>query len=145
LFAFASDRWEGGEYGTDAYELWKYRSKMGVTAFKSPSLGKWIRFGLYLPPGYSRSRTTYYPVLYLMGGYNMSVAGLANSYVKSALDLMILSGEIQKMIIVIPDGTNYKNKRGHFFVNQIDLERGDRFMDYFFELVNFIDSRLQTK
>jgi hypothetical protein len=29
------------------------------------------------------------------------------------------------MIIVIPDGLNYKNQRGHFFVNQIDQERGD--------------------
>jgi hypothetical protein len=75
----------------------------------------------------------------------MSIAGLANSYVKSALDLMILSGEIQKMIIVIPEGTNYKNKRGHFFVNQIDPERGDRFMDYFFDLVTLIDDHLQTK
>lgn len=145
LFAFVSDHWPGGEYGTDPYELWRYPSKMGVTYFRSPSLGRNMRFGIYLPPGYSRSRTTYYPVLYLLGGYNMSIAGLANSYVKSALDLMILSGEIQKMIIVIPEGTNYKNKRGHFFVNQIDPERGDRFMDYFFDLVTFIDDRLQTK
>jgi hypothetical protein len=145
LFAFASDRWPGGEYGTDPYELWRYASKMGVTYFRSPSLGRNMRFGIYLPPGYFRSRTTYYPILYLLGGYNMSIAGLANSYVKSALDLMILSGEIQKMIIVIPDGMNYKNHRGHFFVNQIDLERGDRFMDYFFDLVTYIDDHLQTK
>jgi hypothetical protein len=145
LFAFASDRWPGGEYGTDPYELWRYASKMGVTYFRSPSLGRNMRFGIYLPPGYFRSRTTYYPILYLLGGYNMSIAGLTNSYVKSALDLMILSGEIQKMIIVIPDGMNYKNQRGHFFVNQSDLERGDRFMDYFFDLVTYIDDHLQTK
>jgi len=146
LFAFASDHWPGGEYGTDPYELWRYRSRMGVTYFRSPSLGgRVMRFGIYLPPGYFRSRTTYYPVLYLLGGYNMSIAGLANSYVKSALDLMILSGEIQKMIIVIPEGMNYKNQRGHFFVNQIDPERGDRFMDSFFDLVTYIDDHLQTK
>ncbi len=145
LFAFASDHWPGGEYGSDPYELWRYPSKMGVTYFRSPSLGRNMRFGVYLPPGYFRSRTTYYPILYLLGGYNMSIAGLANSYVKSALDLMILSGEIQKMIIVIPEGMNYKNQRGHFFVNQIDLERGDRFMDYFFDLVTYIDDHLQTK
>jgi hypothetical protein len=145
LFAFVSDHWPGGEYGTDPYELWRYPSKMGVTYFRSPSLRRFMRFGIYLPPGYSRSRTTYYPVLYLLGGYNMSIAGLTNSYVKSALDLMILSGEIQKMIIVIPDGANYKNKRGHFFVNQIDSERGDRFMDYFFDLVTFIDTLYRTK
>lgn len=145
LFAFVSDHFPGGDYGTDPYELWRYPSKMGVTYFHSPSLGKSMRFGIYLPPGYFRTRTTYYPVLYLLGGYNMSIKGLANAYIKSALDLMILSKEIQKMIIVIPEGMNYKNKRGHFFVNQIDLERGDRFMDYFFDLVTYIDDHLRTK
>ena len=146
LFAFVSDHWPGGDYDTDPYELWRYPSKMGVTFFRNPSLGgKVMRFGIYLPPGYFRSKTKYYPVLYLLGGYNMSIAGLANSYLKSALDLMILSGELQKMIIVIPEGMNYKNHRGHFFVNQIDLERGDRFMDFFFDLVTYIDDHLQTK
>jgi hypothetical protein len=145
LFVFVSDHWPGGDYGTDPYELFRYPSKMGVTYFRSPSLGRNMRFGIYLPPGYSRSRTNYYPVLYLLGGYNMSIASLANSYVKSALDSLILAGEMQKMIIVIPDGMNYKNKRGHFFVNQIDRERGDNFMSYFFDLVNCIDRRFKTK
>ena len=49
------------------------------------------------------------------------------------------------MIIVIPDGMNDKNGRGHFFVNQIDLQRVDRFMDYFFDLVSLIDAKYKTK
>ncbi len=80
-----------------------------------------------------------------LGGYNMSIGGLTNSYIKSALDLMILNGEIQKMIIVIPEGRNYKTKWGHFFVIQVNLNLGDWFMDYFFDLVNYIDDHLQTK
>jgi hypothetical protein len=52
---------------------------------------------------------------------------------------------MQKMIIVIPDGFNYKNGRGHFFVNQIDHERGDNFKDYFFDLVTFIGTHYKTK
>jgi len=52
---------------------------------------------------------------------------------------------MQKMIIVVPEGMNYKDGRGHFFVNQIDLKRGDRFMDSFFDLVNFIDKGFRTK
>jgi hypothetical protein len=52
---------------------------------------------------------------------------------------------MQKMIIVIPDGLNYKNGRGHFFVNQIDQERGDKFKDYFFDLVKYIDTYYKTK
>lgn len=75
----------------------------------------------------------------------MSITGMTNSWIRSALDSLILRHEIQKMIIVIPDGMNYKIRRGHFFVNQIDQERGDRFMDYFFDLVNYIDRRFKTK
>ena len=104
-----------------------------------------MRFGIYLPPGYKGSRSTYYPVLYLLGGYNMSIPGLANTYVRAALDTLILTREIQKMIIVIPDGMNFKNGRGHFFVNQIDKERGDHYMDYVFDLIQYIDDHLQTK
>jgi len=48
-------------------------------------------------------------------------------------------------IIVIPDGMDYKNGRGHFFVNQIDQERGDNYMDYLFDLIQYIDDHLQTK
>ena len=145
LFSFVSDHFPEGEYGTDPYELYRYPSQMAVTSFYSPSLNRKMSYGIYLPPGYKRSNSNYYPVLYLLGGYNMSISGMTNSWIKSALDSLILSREIQKMIIVIPDGMNYKNQRGHFFVNQIDHERGDNFMDYFFDLVTYIDSRFQTK
>jgi S-formylglutathione hydrolase FrmB len=145
LFSFVSDRFPGGEFGTNPYELVWYPSKMGVSYFYSPSLKRDIRFGIYLPPGYSRRRMSYYPVLYLLGGYNMSIGGMTNSWMRTALDGLIFTGEMQKMIIVIPDGMNYKNRRGHFFVNQIDRKRGDNFMDCFFDLVNFIDRRFKTK
>jgi S-formylglutathione hydrolase FrmB len=146
LFSFVSDHFLGGDFGTDPYELFRYPSQMGVVNFKSPSLNNRImKFGIYLPPGYSRSSANYYPVLYFLLGYNMSVEGMANSLIKTILDGFILTGEMQKMIIVIPDGLNYKNQSGHFFVNQIDQERGDKFKDYFFDLVTLIDSFYKTK
>lgn len=145
LFAFVSDHFIGGDFGTDPYELVRYPSQMRVLSFHSPSLKRRMKFGIYLPPGYSRNSTNYYPVLYLLLGYNMSVEGMANRWMKAALDALILSGEIQKMIIVIPDGLNYKTRNGHFFVNQIDEERGDRFKDYFFDLMTFIDTFYKTK
>ena len=145
LFAFVSDHFPGGEYGTDLYEMFWHPSKMGVNSFYSPSLKRRMKFGIYLPPGYKGSKTTYYPVLYLLGGYNMDISGLANRWVRAALDAFILTQEIQKMIIVIPDGMNSKNGRGHFFVNQIDKERGDNYMDYVFDLIQYIDDHLQTK
>jgi len=145
LFSFVSDHFIGGDFGTDPYELYRYPSEIGVAYFNSPSLNRKMKFGIYLPPGYSRSSTNYYPVLYLLLGYNMSVDGMANSGVKAALDAFILTGEMQKMIIVIPDGLNYKSGSGHFFVNQIDQERGDKFKDYFFDLVTFIDTFYKTR
>jgi S-formylglutathione hydrolase FrmB len=145
LFSFISDHFTGGDFGTDPYELYRYPSKMEVAYFTSSSLNRRMKFGIYLPPGYSRSMADYYPVLYLLLGYNMSVSGMTNSWVKTVLDGLILTGEMQKMIIVIADGLNYKNGRGHFFVNQIDRERGDNFKDYFFDLVTFIDTHFKTK
>jgi len=148
LFSFVSDHFIGGDFGTNLLELIWYPSKMEVAYFTSSSLNRTMKFGIYLPPGYSRSRTNYYPVLYLLLGYNMSVDGMTNSSIKTVLDGLILTGEMQKMIIVIPDGLNYKNQngqKGHFFVNQIDQERGDNFKDYFFDLVTFIDTYYKTK
>ena len=75
----------------------------------------------------------------------MSLEGMANVWMRAALDGLIVTKEMQKMIIVIPEGMNDKSGRGHFFVNQIDLKRGDRFMDSFFDLVNFIDKGFKTK
>jgi len=145
LFSFVSDHFSGGEFGTNPLELFWFPSKMGISYFYSPSLKRYMKFGIYLPPGYSRRRMSYYPVLYLLGGYKMSIEGMSNSWMRRALDGLIFTGELQKMIIVIPDMKNYKNRRGHFFVNQIDRERGDNFKDYFFDLVTFVDRYYKTK
>ncbi len=145
LFSFVSDHFPGGQYGTNAYEMLRYPSKMSTASFKSPSLNRKVKYGIYLPPGYQRNDGTHYPVLYLLGGYNMSLSSMTNSRMKAALDVLVAKEDIQKMIIVIPDGTNFKNGRGSFFVNQVDAERGDRFMDAFFDLASHIDSRFRTK
>lgn len=145
LFAFVSDHFPGGQYGTNVFEMFRYPSTMSIASFTSPSLNRKMKYGIYLPPGYKRNDGKYYPVLYLLGGYNMSLQSISNSRMKAALDVLVSGQEMQKMIIVIPDGTNYKNGRGNFFVNQVDQERGDRFMDCFFDLTSHIDSRFRTK
>jgi hypothetical protein len=145
LFSFVSDHFPGGEFGTNPLEMFLFPSKMGVSYFYSPSLKRYMKFGIYLPPGYSRRKMTYYPALYFLGGYNMSIKGMTNSWMRAALDGLIFTGELQKMIIVIPDGMSYKNQSGHFFVNQIDKKRGDNFKAYFFDLVTFIDRHYKTK
>jgi hypothetical protein len=145
LFAFVSDKFPGGEFGTNPIELLLSPSDMRVSSFLSLSLNRIINFGIYLPPGYRDSPATFYPVLYLLGGYNTSLSNLAGPGIRAALDALILSGEIQKMIIVMPENLNFKNGRGHFFVNQIDPVRGDRFLESFFDLVTHIDANFRTK
>ncbi len=49
------------------------------------------------------------------------------------------------MILVVPDGMNAKNGRGYFFVNQIDKDLGDNYMDYVLDLIEYIDDRFRTK
>jgi hypothetical protein len=75
----------------------------------------------------------------------MSLDGMANEWIQAALDALILSRYMQKMIVVFVEGTNIKNGRGHFFVNQIDHERGDLYMNAFLDLVSFIDTHFRTK
>jgi enterochelin esterase-like enzyme len=75
----------------------------------------------------------------------MSLPSLTNSRIEAALDVLVARQEIQKMIIVIPEGTDCKNVRGSFFVNQADVERGDRFTDCFLDLVSHVDDRFRTK
>lgn len=145
LFAFVSDRFPGGEFGTNPIELLLSPSSMDVVPFFSPSLNRFVNFGIYLPPGYDDSPTTFYPVLYFLGGYNTSISNLTGPGIQAALDALILSGDMQKMIIVTPENINFKNGRGHFFVNQIDQVRGDNFMDSFFDLVAHIDANFRTK
>ena len=48
LFAFVSDHFPSGEYGTDPYEMFRYPSKMRVGSFYSPSLNwrvQYVGFG----------------------------------------------------------------------------------------------------
>ncbi len=145
LFAFASDHFPSGKYGSNFFEMLFNPSEMDIGFFHSPSLNQNTTYGIYLPPGYEKDETTFYPVLYFLGGYNMSLDGMANEWIQAALDALILSRSMQKMIIVFVEGRNDKNGRGHFFVNQIDQERGDLYMNAFLDLVSFIDTHFRTK
>jgi hypothetical protein len=81
----------------------RYPSRWNFSPFPVLPWGRKMKYGIYLPPGYSRRRSTYYPVLYLLGGYNMSAAGWP-ILMQAALDSFILPGRCRKMIIVVPMG-----------------------------------------
>lgn len=75
---------------------------------------------VYLPPGYqdSVSNNYKYPVLILLHGFKENGSSYENYYrIKTIADQMISSGEIQPMVIVMPDGSGRFG--GSFFTNSV--------------------------
>jgi S-formylglutathione hydrolase FrmB len=72
----------------------------------------------YLPPGFGEDTTYNYPVLFLLHGLKEKGWFYTHFYnIKSIADQMISSGEIQPMIIVMPDGSGKFG--GSFFSNSV--------------------------
>ncbi len=67
---------------------------------------------IYLPPGYDESRDERYPSLYLLHGYGVSCdAWLESDFtkgfsVKESMDRLIRHGDVEEMIVVMPDCRN---------------------------------------
>ncbi|MBO0343085.1 alpha/beta hydrolase [Flagellimonas profundi] len=79
---------------------------------KSALLNTEVKYSIYLPDGYENSER-YYPVVYLLNGYT----GDETSWIESGamqwiVDHEIEQGNIQKMVIVMPDGDDrlYMNR-----------------------------------
>ena len=75
---------------------------------------------VYLPPGYRDgvSINYKYPVLILLHGFNENGSSYDHLYrIKTIADQMISSGEIQPMVIVMPDGSGRFG--GSFFTNSV--------------------------
>ncbi len=89
---------------------------------------------VYLPPGYQEgiANKYKYPVLFLLHGFKEN--GWSNEHfynVKAVADQMISSGEIQPMMIVMPDGAGIFG--GSFFNNSVLADStnfGGKYEDY---------------
>ncbi|UCC78735.1 MAG: hypothetical protein JSW64_10685 [Candidatus Zixiibacteriota bacterium] len=107
---------------------------------------------VYAPPGYDTyDHRTRYPVLYLLHGYTgdhnyyRGLYGLAET-----MDDLINSGEIQPMIVVVPDASN--NLGGGFYTNSPDTlsgypgqSFGGLYQDFICnEVVDSIDANYKT-
>lgn len=103
---------------------------------KSSTLGKDVRFSIYLPPDYETSDRKY-PVVYLLHGYSDDDMGwMQFGEINRYADKAIADGTIPPMIIVMPDGgvswyiNSYDGKTNYesFFVNEFMpfIEKGYR-------------------
>ncbi len=105
---------------------------------KSALLKTEVKYSIYLPDGYDYSKR-YYPVVYLLNGYT----GDETSWIESGgmqriVDREIEQGNIQKMVIVMPDGDD------RLYMNRTDgtYPYEDMFMK---ELLPFIQNNYRVR
>jgi enterochelin esterase-like enzyme len=105
--------------------------------FQSPIIGESFVYRVYLPPDYLRSPQRRYPVLYMLHGNGGNYTEWTDSFLPEQLDRMIVAGEIQPMIVVMPD-----DGESTYFAN---WDNGPRWGDYITQdVVSTIDERYRT-
>jgi len=103
---------------------------------------------VYLPPDYDANRSPGYPVIYMLHGYGGDYTfwqGVED--IKDIADYLISTGQMESMIIVMPDGNNALG--GSFYTNSEYLPSYPsvfgRYEDYIVnEVVSYIDANYNT-
>lgn len=106
--------------------------------FKSEILDTVVNYSIYLPANYGKSDVKY-PVLYLLHGFtDDETIWIKNGWADQAADQGIGSGEVEKMIIVMPDAGL------KWYLNQPnnDFNYEDMFIK---ELIPFIEKTYRIK
>jgi len=93
---------------------------------------------VYTPAGYDSLRTEPYPLLVLLNGYNESGDYFYKSCSVTALaDEMIAAGDIEPMVLLLPNGKN--NLGGTFYTNSTHLKVEDSY-DHLQDLIDYTQS-----
>ena len=118
------------------------------TKFHSALLNQDRRIVIYLPPGYNDSPQRRYPVLYLLHGYggcNDKITEWETWGLKDQAEALIVSGKIQPMIIVQPDGFMNDCQSSYFFNHQPGMTDGKPWGDYIWgDVVSYVDQNYRT-
>jgi S-formylglutathione hydrolase FrmB len=109
----------------------------GLT-IESKTLGKSVRYTIYLPPDYESSHRLY-PVVYLLHGYSDNDTGwLQFGEANRIVDEGIANGTLPPMILVMPDGGV------SFYINNFD--GSVRYEDFFVkELIPQIEGKYRIR
>ena len=100
---------------------------------QSSILGEQVDFNVYLPAGYDASSDQTYPVIYLLHGlYGTNVDWATTGHMKNVVDELIASGELIKVIIIMPDAgdNDVRNVQNGYF-NMPDRPYEDFFFQEF--------------
>ncbi|CAA9573973.1 MAG: hypothetical protein AVDCRST_MAG88-2637 [uncultured Thermomicrobiales bacterium] len=105
--------------------------------FFSPTLGRAMPYGIYLPPGYDAG-TARYPVLYMLHGIGGHYSEWVAYGLPETAERLLAGGRIQPLIIVFAQGDE------SYFANHAG-GAGERWGDYLaFDLVGHIDATYRT-
>ncbi|MBI5301516.1 MAG: hypothetical protein HY868_05215 [Chloroflexi bacterium] len=118
------------------------------TRFRSATLQQDRRILIYLPPGYNAQSQRRYPVLYMLhgwGGFNLTNSTEWEQWgLKDRAEELMLSGKIQPLIIVQPDGFMPDSSNSLFF-NHGPGTDGKPWGDYIWrDVVNYVDANYRT-
>jgi enterochelin esterase-like enzyme len=103
----------------------------------SPIIGDSFTYRIYLPPDYLSTTGRRYPVLYMLHGTGGNYTEWSDSYLPEQVDRMIVAGEIQPIIVVMPD-----DGESTYWAN---WDNGPRWGDYVADdVVSTIDLRYRT-
>ena len=106
----------------------------------SPIIGQELPYRIYLPPDYAANSRRRYPVLYLLHGAGGNYTEWSDSFVPERADELITRGEIQPLIVVLPDDLG---EGPTYWANWVG--DGPRWSDYVIEdVVGAIDRRYRT-
>lgn len=112
------------------------------TKFHSASLGRDMPILIYLPPGYYDTKRCY-PVLYMLHGYGGPYTEWDKDGLLTSADPMIRKGQIQSMIIVLPEG-EHSWWFNHWTVATPNND-GKPWGDYIWkDVVDYIDTNYRT-
>lgn len=121
------------------------KSMIVTDSISSAVLGCKKAYNIYLPQNYKKDIDKFYPVVYLLHGYSDDNTNWTKrGHVRDVMTNLVRSGEVQEMIIVMPDASKKKGVPNacHGYFNQPDWA----YEDYFFtELMPQVEKKYRIR
>ncbi|GAO42638.1 alpha/beta hydrolase-fold protein [Flavihumibacter petaseus] len=143
---YGSTRWESGieipAHDEEFYALSDVpHGQLVQVYFPSKATGTVRQAFVYTPPGYEKSATTRYPVLYLQHGWGENeTAWPKQGRVNLIMDNLLGGGKAQPFIIVMTYGMTNEIKWGH--IGEFKIDTFQTVLTQ--ELIPYIDSHFRT-
>ncbi|MCC7383950.1 MAG: hypothetical protein IT384_19065 [Deltaproteobacteria bacterium] len=159
MFAFAAQRFEGGDFSVLYGDLSEQGSPTGgigdfvkTETFESAALGRPQPYVVIVPPDYYLHPEARYPVLYFLHGQGQKATDLAASALLFLAPMMTSASGAgsawQKMIVVFADGECQAGEchTGTFYQDFTGVDgHGPRHGEAFFELMRVVEQRYRVK